>query len=395
MTMFQRPSLALISVLAVAACRQDAGTLADASDHAPDTAVDAATPATPACQTPPSPLFDNKAAGPVLSNEQVWTVVWQGDEALGAQVDHFHDVFLTSQLRLDQLGQYGIDRGSAMGVVVLGAPPAEFNTDAQINAAVADVIGATTTSGGVVPSPGPNTVFDFIVPKGTKDPGGYYHDATTRTFAAQDGTQTAVAYAVIPQDHVSFVSDVDYLTWSDTHELDEAATDPSVDGLSWYAPDVGPDDGEVADLCNDIPVHVTLSDGNAYALTRTYSATKAAAGGVDPCVPALAAAAQYENIAIEPTSIAIPAGLGETATISLVPFTCGPTDQMGWALYGDPSYSITPSEGTTPPSGQVTVTITRVATSPAGITSLNVWVTPPDDTNALIPQQESFAGIEH
>src|SRR5581483_3337311 len=55
------------------------------------------------------PLFHLDAhGGPVLAAMELYTVVWKGDDALGAKVDAFHAAMLGSQYWTSRLGEYGV-----------------------------------------------------------------------------------------------------------------------------------------------------------------------------------------------------------------------------------------------------------------------------------------------
>ena len=56
---------------------------------------------------------------PVQTAPEVWTVVWQGDEAFGADVVDFVDWMLHSDYWKTSLGEYGIGAGKSKGLIVL------------------------------------------------------------------------------------------------------------------------------------------------------------------------------------------------------------------------------------------------------------------------------------
>src|SRR5262245_7277478 len=70
--------------------------------------------------------------GSTLAAIQVWTVVWNGDTALGEAVDGLNAWMVTSDgYWLDSLSEYGVGKGSAKGVLVLpGAAPTTFDDSA-------------------------------------------------------------------------------------------------------------------------------------------------------------------------------------------------------------------------------------------------------------------------
>ncbi len=313
---------------------------------------------------------------------QVFTVVWPGDEAIGGVVDRFTGAFLGSQAYLDAVGEYGVGAGASHGVIVLdeAAPATIIDSDGSFyGERIRGVIGGMTTQGSAVPMPGRNTVFLFVVPHATKAPGGYYHFQT----AGKIGS-LYVPYIVVRQDHVGFVSDRDYLTWSTSHELVETATDPRSQSGGGYMSPWLTIQGEVGDLCNDIPVPATI-DGTTYAITRTYSADNAAARSIDPCVPALPG--PYTNIALRPGQVTVPAG---GAKVRLVPFSYGPPHPIAWHLYPGPGFRVKPNHGTSLPGDDVVVTVTRTA-SAQGPQPLQVWID--DADHPQIPAQEWFGAV--
>jgi hypothetical protein len=337
--------------------------------------------------TPPASAPIATGNQPVLDAMQVYTVVWPGDEAVGADVDRFTGALLASDAWLAAVGEYGIGAGAAHGVIVLGeAPPATIvDTDGSFyGQRIRGVIGATTTAGAVVPAPSRNTVFLFVVPRATHAPGGYYHSETAGQLMSASGGWLYVPYITVRQDHVGFVSDRDYLTWSTSHELVETATDPrSQLGGGYTSPWLGYL-GEVGDLCNDIPVPAVLG-GTTYAITRTYSAANAAERDVDPCVPALPG--DYSNIALRPGRLGVPAS---GARIRLVPFSYGTAHPLAWHLYPGPGFGVAPDHGTNRPGDDIIVTVTRTSDAVAP-QPLQVWIDDPEHPD--IPAQEWFGAL--
>jgi hypothetical protein len=340
------------------------------------------------CAPPSSPAMASQG-GPVVAAMKVYTVVWRGDEDLGREVDAFNARFLASDLFAGRLAEYGVGPGTAAGVIVLGAPPPSVRASgADFEEAIANAVGQTTLDGAPVGPPTPDTVFAFIVPKGTKGGGGYWHSETTRSVASAEGRPIHVPY-IVDEQADPFLSPFDYLTWSHSHELMETATDPLPDNdPGWLATDAA-SNSEVADLCNDIPVTAAL-DGRSYAISRVYSAKKALLRDGDPCLPALPGT--YANVAIAPNVVHVAAGEG--TTVRLVPFAFGPEKpQLHWQLYLGKDYRATPNRGTSAPGDDVTVQITRAANAPKHPEPLQIWVTTQANRSADVPTQESFGGL--
>src|SRR4029079_8908438 len=103
--------------------------------------------------------------GPLSTAGEVFTVFWgawwQGGDgtALAAQLNGFFDFVLTSQL-IDQLGEYSVSgqtigHGSGIGTLTITEPALGSSvSDAQIQAALAGLVGAET-----VPGPTANTLY--------------------------------------------------------------------------------------------------------------------------------------------------------------------------------------------------------------------------------------------
>jgi hypothetical protein len=315
---------------------------------------------------------------------QVWTVVWAGDEAAGTSLDAFNAVLFQSGYWREVTAEYGIGPGTAPGVIALSGPLPTSLNGADFDALVASLPGSTALDGSTVPAPNESTVFDFLIPKGTPA-GGYYHSETTRRLTSVSGALIHVPYVVMPQDSVGFVSDEDYLTWSQTHELVETATDPHCNTeVAWYA--FGE---EVADMCNDIPVWTTMPDQSVRAVSRIWSAARAAANDGDPCVPGLGK--PYANVVSRPAQVLVPRGGAESTQVTLVPFSYGAGATVHWRLFVSGAYQASPEQGDVAPGEVATLTLTR--TGSALHSTMQVWVTEPSAPDAEIPLAEWFGYI--
>jgi len=338
------------------------------------------------CLTPPNqPVRD--LGGAVLGAMEVWTIVFIGDEAIGSAVDTLNGLVLASSYYTTNLSEYGVGAGTAHGVIVAGAPPSAVD-DAFYDAQIGQLVGRVSSTGDML-TLGPNTVLTFVIPKATSEPvGTSYHTTTVATFPLTSGSSARVPYIVIRQDSVGFVADFDYLTWTQTHELVETATDPSSPD-AWLDPNLDIL-GEIADLCNDIPVEEMLG-GTTYMVTRLYSARLAAARLGDPCVPALAT--PYVNVAISPLQLAIPSGVGKTGTVHLSAYSLGPTTAVAWRLFPDKGYSASPSSGTLAPGASTDVTIRRTGNPENDPAILILFVNDTSNPTASIPRAESFGAV--
>lgn len=373
--------IAWLAAVAVALAASACGG-SDSSDCAPGLTSDANQ-----CLTPPNqPLSDQ--GGGVLGAMDVWTVVFTGDEAVGAAVDTLNGLVLGSSYYTQNLAEYGVAAGSAHGVIVAGAPPASVD-DAFYDAQLGQLVGRVSSTGEMLQL-GPDTALTFVIPKATREPvGTSYHTTTLATFPLTSGGSAPVPYIVLRQDSVGFVADFDYLTWTETHELVETATDPSTPE-AWIDPDLDIL-GEIADLCNDIPVEETLG-GTRYLVTRIYSAQLAAARLGDPCVPALAT--PYVNIAISPLQLAIPSGVNKSGTVHLTAYALGATTSaIDWRLFADQGYSASPASGTLAPGQSTDVTIRRTADPQDDPAILILFVNDTSDPQGSIPRAESFGAV--
>jgi hypothetical protein len=343
-----------------------------------------------ACLTPAQLLVTNQG-GTALSRMEVWTVVWNGDEAVGDSVNTFNDAFLTSAYWTETLGEYGVGAGVAKGVIRLGVAPPPTVVDQSFDDVIQSLGGMTATNGAVFDAPNDQTVIGFVLPKSTRESvGTSYHIETSSQVISSAGNAIYVPYIVLEQIHVGFVSDFAYLTWSQSHELGETATDPLPDfDPGWYNLDVFVE-GEIADLCNNIPAKESLG-GTIYTLNRFYSGKLAAARTGDPCLPGFDT--QFVDIALMPLNLHIPSGVGQTGLVRLAAYSYGPNEVYNWQLLGDASYSLSPDHGTIQPGQTIGVQVKRISVSPPDPTALNVWLTTSGNAGSPIPSAESYGAI--
>jgi hypothetical protein len=325
---------------------------------------------------PQLPQVDNQH-GPVLDGVQLWTVVWPGDEVLGARANTFTEWMLGSDYWVNSLNEYGVGRGKALGVLVLpNAAPASIDDSAFSNI-IKDLIAR-----GVVQYT-PTTALAFIVPKGTtstlqggqgcQDYGGYHSE--TRTVK---GGSDFIPYSVTLQCPVApGVSDFDGVTQVLSHEGAEMATDPHPFTRPGWSNKNIPDGSEIADLCVDlnVTIHGSVSDPDAgvteadYSVTRLYSQKAAAAGKSDPCVP-VPTDVPYFNVGIEPPQLTIQTdttGAG-TFTAKIEPYAFGDVGMIRWRLESQPGPGVTvaPTHGTARAGQTVLMTVTVTAQAQRG-----------------------------
>ncbi len=295
--------LAIISVsLFAIACTTSAA-------ETPDAMIDAAPPAF-------SSTAVSNLGGPVLDTPEVITITWP-DDPLASALQTFDAWWVSSDVWITALTQYGVHAGTATSWTVPTAAPATLD-DSAIQTLLHDAIQA-----GTLAAPTPSTVYTMYMPAGTAVTEtvdtvvytscvafGGYHSMTT----LDDGTP--VYYAVIPRCPSQLGTTLeDEATWAGSHELAEAATDPSAIEPAWRIPYdptqpwLTAGGGEIGDLCTENP---TTLDG--YQINTLYS-NAAAIAGQRPCVPA-PPGPMYSATA-HPPELALEEGSGADLIISI------------------------------------------------------------------------------
>lgn len=311
------------------------------------------------------PLFHlDTQGGPVLAAMELWTVVWKGDEKLGAKVDAFHGVMLASDYWTSRLGEYGVGKGSAKGVIVIDeAAPATLD-----DSAIPGLIARHN-----FPAANANTVFAFVVPastlvtnqgeNGCAQFGGYHYE-----------TPAGVPYLVDLQCDAS----LDALTVVASHEATETATDPHPGSKPGW---VTRGAGEIADVCIGSPATLTTAT-DAYAVTRLYSNAVAATDGADdPCGPT-PPDRPFFDVAMVPSQLAVTTdahGAG-TTTLALEPFAYGPVGPMKWQLLVNlgldaPGIHVSPMSGSSTAGATVPLQVSVTADAQPGQYPFSVLVT--------------------
>jgi hypothetical protein len=296
--------------------------------------------------------------GPVLDAPEIWTVVWQGDEALGDKVQRFMSWMLQSDYWTQSLSEYGVHAGVAKGVIVLPSSAPATIDDTAIKMLVKSVITK-------LPEPiNSNSVISFIIPEksqstmggggtGCQDYGGYH--AQTRTAA---GASTSIAYMVNLQCSGGAPTIFEYLTEVLSHEAAEASTDPFPFSAPGWSNDTVAVGGEIGDLCVDLvtTLQADFNDADAgtsssekYTVQRLYSQVRAAKENTDPCVPA--PTTPYFNVAIEPidSTVKLDATGNGSGVILIEPYAYGDVGPITWTLYGTgmvAGLTVSPKTGT-------------------------------------------------
>jgi hypothetical protein len=316
------------------AADNDAGTTDAAVDAAP--VLDHGTPSTtyPAF-TPAFGQLQN--AGHVLKNPVIVAITWNG-EASQTTLESFVDTIGATDYWKATTAEYGVGpakSGATNHVHMTTAAPAQL-TDADIQALVTANAGKTAGW----PAPTPDTIYAFFLPTATSlqiqaGPGaaqdacktgvGGYHDEV------KVGTD-AVSYAVVPACNFGGGHTVaEYVTLSMSHELIEAATDPTPnsspglkgfkdDGFAWdYFQEFQNENGDACEFfrASTFENKETAPAPFDFWVQRTWS-NLAGAAAHDPCVPAAPGA--YFNVtplALEGVSATVPGQLTGGATQKL------------------------------------------------------------------------------
>jgi hypothetical protein len=302
---------------------------------------------------------------PVQAHAEVWTVVWKGDEAAGAQAVDFLDWMLNSQYWTTSLGEYGVAAGVSKGLIVLPTPAAPLIGDTELGLLSTMLV----TSGQITRTD--NTQVAFLPPPTTKVTAG--QESSCDIFAGYHsfGTKSAdaVAYSVNMRCRGEAGEPIDALTKVLSHEVAETATDPQP--RSGYV-DISPGGQEVSDLCNfgtGLPIDVAPDakhpTARRYWVQRQYSDKRAADGTLDPCLP-LAWDHPYWNVALDPPVLSVAGGPGSLNPIParLDVFAYGDVGLIKW--FASSSADVQPSSGEAHAGDTIDVVITPSSQLRAG-----------------------------
>jgi hypothetical protein len=313
-------------------------------DQGPAPADDASSNIYPA---PHTPLPQVKCqSGSVLSQPRLTSITFAGDP-YAADLDTLLVDFTTSNYWSTTTAEYGIGAPTVTPPMHLQETAPNMIDDAYIQNWLEMNLNQSHPD---FPQPDENAIYVLFYPAGTTVTLNSL--ISCQGFAAYhgwtevDGTPTA--YAVVPRcTGLNGLSDLATATSSTSHELVEAATDPSPHQQPCYVSTDSPSwdligGGEVADLCTfQVPSAIQL-DQTPYFAQRIWS-NAAAAASHDPCVPAQAGA--YFNSAPRITQSTdyygspMPAVLmhqGDEATVELDLFSDRPTP--GWHLSAEQVY---------------------------------------------------------
>jgi hypothetical protein len=322
---------------------------AEAADFSTAAAADLRPAGRAATDHPPLPVISNHG-GKIIAHMQSWTIVWKGDEALGADVNRFHAWMLASDYWTGSLGEYGVGAGAALGVIVLpDAAPAKLPVD-NLETILQKLAAQPQYA------PTPDTIYAFVVPATTtlvEPDGSSFCDYG-------DGYHMSTAGGLHYEVNLQCGGGADELHIVLSHEAAEAATDPDpLTAATWQSSDPP---GEVGDLCVGLNAAYDVSDADGgtsdhYVVTRLWSAQQAATELHDPCVPA--PSSPYFGAAINPSSIQITTdanGLGSAPAI-IEPFAYGPVGKISWKIYAITGVSFVPDHGSGAAGDSIPITV--------------------------------------
>jgi hypothetical protein len=339
---------------------------------------------------PPEPPMVSHG-GPTLHNMQLWTLVWAGDEALAAEIDAFHAAVFASPYWQQATAEYGVGPGTARGIYVIpGARPKSITPNEE-GAIVEGLIAAKQ-----IPDDD-QTVIDFVVGADVQTFEGQSLASACNSFSGyhfetSDPPHHPFLVELPCQDPSKRLSTFDNLTWTESHEMAEAATDPHP--ATWPGWQLAYKLAlEVGDMCT-VPgkLDVTAADGAArsYVVSRVYSAKTAAMGGADPCLPA--PVGPYFNVGLQPSDVHV-ASRGQT-TINLVAFSTGAPQPLNWRA--GTAAILTPDHGTAMPGDIIPMTV--AAPPVAGLSGLSTYfvveITDPNDDKTAIQAWVGALNIE-
>jgi hypothetical protein len=197
---------------------------------------------------------------------------------------------------------------------------------------------------GTVMAPVPGAIYVIFYPSSTAltlngtqscwQFGGYHESVVV------DGV--SAAYAVIPQCTFSDWTTLQTTTSSASHEIVEAATDPTplTPTLAWSGADtqhffwqivLG---GEVADMCAQWANSFYIPIGYPYMVQRPWSNAQAAAGH-DPCKPQLPGEVYFNSVPVLPDLVTISDGTGATHVTGGIALAINQTRTIDVQLFSD------------------------------------------------------------
>lgn len=292
-------------------------------------------------QHPPVPQMDpnSTSSSSTITAPEIYTVVWQGDEALGAKVNTFTSWMLGSDYWKNGVKEYGVGVGSAKGVIVVKAPPPATVTQSDLDNLVGQNVGVTSGW----PSQSANLIISVVLDPKTvvvqRVPGKPDQPLSCVAFdgyhSIAQATSTPYLINAYCNNPTTMQPDWDTLTVTISHEAAEATTDYDLQhnrvlmaGSLIPFPQLG--GGEDGDMCISLNTKIKADATNTYLVQRLFSNAAAKLNNVNPCLPDDTApffgAGLYGNDASNPSHITISrTGGAGTATIKIDPFSYDPS----------------------------------------------------------------------
>ncbi len=288
---------------------------------------------------PPTDVIYGPNLGPLLTSVQVFTVFWgqAWDHLPRDAMNLFFDTILSSSL-IDVLAEYSVSGqqigpGKLLGTItILDSEPGGGSgtvTDAEIQQALQGWI-----ANGRIPGQSANSLYFIYLPPGVAvtGPGGTGTSCVQMCgYHSSSGTSADIYYAVVPYPSCagcqSNFTVIDAMTFTTSHELCEAITDPLV-GTGWTDPFTGE---EIGDICDRGGVWQATSLFG-YVVQKVWSNKQ---GGCVACVPFCVATVPYPvpldtpvNLTVQATDAATGAPVAGHVKIACGGVQIGPSS--GW-----------------------------------------------------------------
>ena len=366
--------------------------------------------------------------GPVVAAPKVVPIIFPGN-ALDPQIRDFTAKLQGSAYWQAATAEYGVGPITTLPVYVPTDPaPTADTLDAWIGG-----LAAAPPPG--FPAPDDDTIYAIVLPDGWDAAGG-----ACVTWGAYHSWHTLpsgqnVIYTVNPTCLTPYLGllGINQITSALSHEIEEAATDPTLGGYygvnwplsGWASAAEGLPGGETADLCEFQPNAYYVDPGLGYMVQRVWS-NQAAAGGHDPCRPLLPGSGPYftaeavvtEGTRVEPGVYARGVSIAPGSQVT-VPVRLSSDGPMGeWQLsaaeeanphlppdvYGELSFSWDQASGhagdtrhltikrSPPPPGGSPVFLRVAIHSTAGAVTHTSWLVVGDSAPPPAPQIESDGG---
>lgn len=337
--------------------------------------------------------------GPIQDAPVFYAVTVAGDP-LESQITDFVSRAGGSAWWSAAVGSYGVGAGTFGGTVHIPSPPSTITGD-QLKGIVNGMLDGTHPEFG---TPSLNADYIVFLPDGVtiSDPNGTscvdygaYHGSLYVSGGPYDGAE--VTYSAVPRCNFGLPS-IDDLTIATSHEMAEAATDPSVeDGrLAWYG---FADDGawnvlfagEVGDMCDYAPDPFIRPAELGYLVQRVWSRSAAAAGH-DPCQPA--SDVYFEAAPLLTDTVAIPS-FGANAPAIRIPVGGSKTIELDLFSDSDTGGEFTVSAEDGAPLYGLPANLSFTLDRDHGVNGEKVWLTVHVDSEGQysafgIPNAEFF-----